>query len=428
LKKVLIISYYWPPSGGAGVQRWVKYSKYLNSAGVDVSVITVDDKVASYSSIDESLIKDVDSNIKVYRTKSFEIINWYSSLVGKKNVPTAGFSNVNNEGWIQKLATAIRSNFFIPDPRIGWNKYAYKKAIEIIQKESITTVITTSPPHSTQLIGLKLKRKLGIKWIADLRDPWTDIYYYDLLRHSSISNKINKQFERKVFKHADQILTVSKGLKNLFSQRFGSKIGKKTTIIYNGFDEDDFNGKTKSSINKNFTISYTGTISDQYDPILFLEALDTVSKKLSNISIMLQFVGTISSNIAKLSQSKHFETELVSTVPHNLINQYQVDADMLLLVIPNTTHAAGIATGKFFEYLASQNPIVCLGPKQGDVVDILKATAAGKSFDRSQKSELIEYLTVQINKSITENLPRTKKSTIQQFSRQNQANEIKELI
>ncbi|MFT5667658.1 MAG: glycosyltransferase involved in cell wall biosynthesis, partial [Vicingaceae bacterium] len=313
MKKVLIISYYWPPSGGAGVQRWVKYSKYLNSAGVDVSVITVDDKVASYSSIDESLIKDVDSNIKVYRTKSFEIINWYSSLVGKKNVPTAGFSNVNNEGWIQKLATAIRSNFFIPDPRIGWNKYAYKKAIEIIQKESITTVITTSPPHSTQLIGLKLKRKLGIKWIADLRDPWTDIYYYDLLRHSSISNKINKQFERKVFKHADQILTVSKGLKNLFSQRFGSKIGKKTTIIYNGFDEDDFNGKTKSSINKNFTISYTGTISDQYDPILFLEALDTVSKKLSNISIMLQFVGTISSNIAKLSKSKHFETELVST-------------------------------------------------------------------------------------------------------------------
>ncbi|MFB1021456.1 MAG: glycosyl transferase family 1, partial [Vicingaceae bacterium] len=143
MKKVLIISYYWPPSGGAGVQRWVKYSKYLNSAGVDVSVITVDDKVASYSSIDESLIKDVDSNIKVYRTNSFEVINWYSSLVGKKNVPTAGFSNVNNEGWIQKLATAIRSNFFIPDPRIGWNKYAYKKAIEIIQKESITTVITT---------------------------------------------------------------------------------------------------------------------------------------------------------------------------------------------------------------------------------------------------------------------------------------------
>ena len=428
MKKVLIISYYWPPSGGAGVQRWVKYSKYLNSAGVDVSVITVDDKVASYSSIDESLIKDVDSNIKVYRTKSFEIINWYSSLVGKKNVPTAGFSNVNNEGWIQKLATAIRSNFFIPDPRIGWNKYAYKKAIEIIEKESITTVITTSPPHSTQLIGLKLKRKLGIKWIADLRDPWTDIYYYDLLRHSSISNKINKQFESKVFKHADQILTVSKGLKNLFSQRFGSEIGKKTTIIYNGFDEHDFNGKTKSSINKHFTISYTGTISDQYDPILFLEALDTVSKKLSNISIMLQFVGTISSNISKLAKSKHFETQFISTVPHNLINQYQVDADMLLLVIPNTTHAAGIATGKFFEYLASQNPIVCLGPKQGDVVEILKATAAGKSFDRSQKSELIEYLTVQINSSVTENLPRTKKSTIEQFSRQNQANEIKELI
>src|SRR5690554_1537100 len=168
-KKVLIISYYWPPSGGAGVQRWLKLSKYLQEMGIEVQVLTVDEKVASYTHLDTSLVKDVHPDIKIHTTNSFEINNIYGRLVGKKNIPTAGFSNVDNSSFLQKIVNAIRSNFFIPDPRVGWKRYAVKAAKQILKDESIDTIITTSPPHSVQMIGRELKRKLNINWIVDLR-------------------------------------------------------------------------------------------------------------------------------------------------------------------------------------------------------------------------------------------------------------------
>ena len=144
MKKVLIISYYWPPSGGAGVQRWLKLSKYLAKSNVEVHILTVDPKKASYTSIDNSLTQDIHPKIIVHYSDSFEIINYYSKLAGKKNVPTAGFSNVNNSSVIQKAVNALRSNLFIPDPRKGWKKYAVKKAIEIIKEYSIHSIITTT--------------------------------------------------------------------------------------------------------------------------------------------------------------------------------------------------------------------------------------------------------------------------------------------
>ena len=144
----------------------------------------------------------------MYRTKTWEPIKLYQKLVGKKNVPTAGFTNVNQKSTFQKFMNALRSNLFIPDPRKGWVKYAVEKATEVIKSENIATVITSSPPHSTQLIGLKLKKRLGIKWICDLRDPWTDIYYYELLNHSSFSHKQNQKLEKTVLHDADHIVTM----------------------------------------------------------------------------------------------------------------------------------------------------------------------------------------------------------------------------
>jgi len=191
MQKVLIITYYWPPSGGAGVQRWVKLSKYLSRIEIEPIVLTVDERYASYTQIDESLLKDIPEDIKVYKTKSFEPIRLYSRFVGMKNVPTAGFSNVDRSKKSLKLLSWLRSNLFIPDPRKGWNKYAFSMAEKIIKEENIRTVITTSPPNSTQLIGLRLRREWGIKWIADFRDPWTDIYYYDNLGQSDRSKRID---------------------------------------------------------------------------------------------------------------------------------------------------------------------------------------------------------------------------------------------
>jgi hypothetical protein len=197
-RKVLIITYYWPPSGGAGVQRWLKFAKYLPEFGVEPIVLTVDPKYASYPQRDESLEKDIHQKLKVYKTKTFEPLNLLSGILGKKNVPYGGFTNVNKKSFLQTILRFIRGNFFIPDARVGWNNYAYKKAKEIIEEYKIDTVITTSPPHSTQLIGLELKKKLSITWIADFRDPWTDIYYYKDLLHTCLAKRLDKNKEQEV--------------------------------------------------------------------------------------------------------------------------------------------------------------------------------------------------------------------------------------
>ncbi|MEM9918807.1 MAG: glycosyltransferase family 4 protein [Bacteroidota bacterium] len=390
-KKVLIITYYWPPSGGAGVQRWVKMVKYFSRFELEAHVLTVREDQASYLQWDESLTHDVPPETQVYKTDSFEPINYYAKLVGKKNVPTAGFSNVDNAKWSQKLVNALRSNLFIPDPRKGWNKYAYRKAVSILRKESIDTVITTSPPHSTQLIGLKLQQKLGIQWIADMRDPWTDIYYYDLLGHTYLSNKINHGLEKKVLLKADHILTVSKPLKELFAAKDPSIAAEKIHIVPNGYDPADFEGLQKEKT-QGFTIAYTGTMADNYKPSAFLNALSELVEEQTHFDIRLQFIGRISDRIKQEITALGLEAAFIPTVSHSKINQYQKNADLLLLVIPDVENSEGILTGKLFEYLASGNPIICIGPEQGDAAAILQQCEIGETFERSKKAEMKAFI------------------------------------
>ena len=159
LKKVLVITYYWPPSGGAGVQRSLKFVKYLSKMGFSPIVLTVDEAKASYPLNDQSLLKEVPKNVKVVRTNSFEPLNILSSIIGKKNVPYGGFANANKESKKQKFLRWVRGNFFIPDARVGWTKYAVDEARKIIKEEDIDCVYISSPPHSSQLIGLKLKQE-----------------------------------------------------------------------------------------------------------------------------------------------------------------------------------------------------------------------------------------------------------------------------
>ena len=214
MKKILIITYYWPPSGGAGVQRWLKFTKFLPEFGFKPVILTVDDNAASYAQLDESLLKEIDPNLSVYKTKTFEPYNLYRKLSNKKEIPYGGFSNQRKITLFEKLSRFIRGNLFIPDPRRGWNRYAIKKALELIRSEQIEVVVTTGPPHSTHLIGKKVKEKTGIRWIADFRDPWTDIYYYKDLYHLGLANKLDRYLEKNVLKLADQIITVSEEVGN----------------------------------------------------------------------------------------------------------------------------------------------------------------------------------------------------------------------
>ncbi|HOU97007.1 MAG TPA: glycosyl transferase family 1, partial [Bacteroidales bacterium] len=207
MNSVLIITYYWPPGAGAGVQRWLKFSKYLPDFGWEPLILTVDPQYAQYPATDESLLKDVSEKSKVFKTPAVNYFRLASK--DKSRIPSAGFANQDKKGPVQWLMRFIRGNFFIPDPRKGWNRFAFKKACEIINNENVERIITSGPPHSTHLVGLKLKKKFpDILWIADFRDPWTDIYYYKEFYHTFPARLLDRHYEKTVLTNADKIITV----------------------------------------------------------------------------------------------------------------------------------------------------------------------------------------------------------------------------
>ncbi|MDH5397899.1 MAG: glycosyltransferase family 4 protein [Cyclobacteriaceae bacterium] len=428
MKKVLIITYYWPPSGGAGVQRWVKLAKYLVRQGVQPYVITVHEKQASYLKLDESLVAEVSPEIKVYKTKSVEPINFYSKLAGKKNVPSAGFSNVDPNSRGQKIINFIRSHLFIPDPRRGWNRFAFQKAVELIRSENITHVITSSPPHSSQLIGLRLKQKFKVTWIADLRDPWTDIYYYKLLRHSLFSGYIDSRLEKKVLLMADKLITVSDQIKRLFAEKDPGIGASKIHVIPNGFDHDDFEGIERKK-QRAFTICYTGTMSSVYQPKVFFQSLKVVMDRNPDFEIKFQVVGDISEAISKEIADTGLAVELVPTVTHDQVVKYQINADLLLLVIPNVENSGGILTGKLFEYLATRNRILGIGPENGDAAKIVKQCKSGQVLGRENTDSIQAFIQQELdNHFIKGTKVEADWEEIRRYSRERQAAEIKSLL
>ncbi len=396
MKKVLIITYYWPPSGGAGVQRWLKFAKYLPEFGWQPVILTVDPKYASFPQRDNSLADEIDPSCLVFTTKSFELYNFYKLISGKKEVPYGGFANESKEGLFQKLSKFLRGNFMLPDPRKGWNKYALKKAAELIRQFNIETVVTTSPPHSTQLIGLKLKQEFNIKWIADLRDPWTDIYYYNQFMHTALARKIDIRYERNVVENADLLITVSEDVKRIFAEKSKLPIAAKTVVIPNGFDEDDFRIKEVPFEPKKI-ITYSGTISEAYDVDCLLEALSRLDESIKQ-QILIRFVGKVPPAVEQKFRKTELEIELVGYVDHPKSIEYLFRSDLLLLVIPKVKNNKGILTGKFFEYLASQKPILAIGPTDGDLAKIIQETNCGNLFDYSDLEGMFQFIQDSLNR------------------------------
>ena len=406
MNKVLILTYYWPPSGGAGVQRWLKFAKYLPQSGWEPIIVTVDQNYAAYPVTDESLAEELTSSMKVYKTPAVDYFSIYKK--DKTKIPTAGFANSIDNSLSGKIQRFIRGNFFIPDPRKGWNRFAFKKACEIIEAEEINYVITTSPPHSTQLIGLKIKKKYpGIKWLADLRDPWTDIYYYDQFYPTFISKKIDLGFEREVLRKADRIITIGSSLKKIFSSKLPGITGK-IDVITNGYDDEDFNDLKPASPNT-FTISYIGTLSDIYPIDGFLDALENIRETVN--PLILRFIGTVSLKQKELilSKTKNLNVGFISYVDHTAAVKYMLDSSVLLLIIPDHQSSRSIITGKIFEYIASERPVICLGPTDGDAAEILKETGHGLTFEYNDSNGISEYLKTLIadGSFIGKNSPKT---------------------
>lgn len=390
MKKVLIITYYWPPSGGAGVQRWLKFAKYLPEYGWQPVVLTVDPRYASYPQLDQSLVAETGEQCLVFKTKSFELYNVYKLISGKKEVPFGGFANASKEGMFQKLSRFLRGNLLLPDPRKGWNKYAYRKAVELIRQFDIDTVVTTSPPHSTQLTGLKLKKALGIKWIADLRDPWTDIYYYSQFNHTPLARRLDLRYEREVVETADVIVTVSEDVKRIFATKSAQPVKDKIHVIPNGFDHDDFTQRPVPKEAKK-VITYTGTISEAYDIDHFLQALKGLDEQLK-AHILLRFVGNMPPSVIQKFRDTGFDIELTGYVDHTKSIEYLMRSELLLLVIPRVKNNQGILTGKFFEYLASRKPILAIGPTDGDLARIMDETGCGTLFDYEDSKGMQSFM------------------------------------
>jgi glycosyltransferase involved in cell wall biosynthesis len=383
--KVLIITYYWPPSGGPGVQRWLRFSRYFSQSGVLPVILTVDPAKASYAVKDESLLHEVPEALEVHRTKTFEPYNIYLKLSGKKEIPYSGFVNESKPTFMQKVFRFMRGNLFIPDSRKGWNKRAYRKAAELITSQGIKTVITTSPPHSSQLIGLKLKQRFDIQWIADIRDPWTDIYYYKEMLHTRWAARKDANYERRVLEMADNVVVVSDAIRRQFLAKSAKIDPQKVVVIPNGYEEEDFSAINE--INRpegSLMIAYTGTLAAQYTSGGFFEAFRQCE------DVVLEIAGAVADKL--IPDDLLSGIKMHGYLPHNESVSLICKADVLLLVIPDVPGNEGILTGKLFEYLATGKPILGVGPVEGDAARILNETGNGKMFGYSDANGMLAFL------------------------------------
>lgn len=416
-RKILIITYYWPPCGGAGVQRWLKFAKYLPEYGWEPIVLTVDPEYAEYPVLDEDLHKDVADNLTVIKTKAPKtLFSLYKKLTGRLEIPYGGFSNEDKPGTRDKVIRFIRGNFFLPDPRRGWNKYAVKSIKKIIKKEEIKVILTTSPPHSTQLIGKKIKKETNITWIADIRDPWTDIYYTGKLYQTFWAAMINKKLEASVLRTADKILVTCNATRNLFQAKLQKEQARNKIItLTNGFDEEDFHIQNYK-VPEKFIITYLGTFADNYNIDGLLNVIENMESDIDQ-SIIIRFIGGISASIVdKLNRYKNLISEFIPYMNHNEAIKALMESSALLLVIPAASKTQEMIPGKLFEYLAAKRPIIAIGPKKSDVADILEETNSGKIFENNDSPEIKEYLS-ELFENFREGKSTAQSTGIEKYSR-----------
>ena len=378
-KKIIIFTYYWPPSGGSGVQRWLYFSFYLKKLGWDPIVITVDYKVASYPLIDESL-SNISSNLRVIRTKTIDPLRIYSKFKTGNSRDGIPQSQVDNSSLINKFFSFVRGNFFIPDARRGWNKYAIKAAKSIIERENIKYIITTGPPHSSHLIGLELVKIFKLKWMADFRDPWSNIFYNKYFYRLNYFQKKDEKYEKKVLESASAILTtVGEDFHKLLKNKI--EIKQKFFSIINGYDK----GLIKSIIPKQesfFHIVYTGVLTNNQSYKSVFLAIKKVSEKYPKIPIRLSISGKVEKLIIQKINSTLplVEVKYLGYVSHREAVILIKSANLLLNFIYNDVDKFMIS-GKILEYMASEVPIISVGSKKNPI---------SKLFSESKLLKVIE--------------------------------------
>ena len=430
MKRVLIITYYWPPSGGSGVQRWLKMSKYLPENGWQPVIYTTEN--AEYPVEDPSLEKDVLPGMEVIRQPIVEPYTAYKRFLGmKKNQKVvAGFADETGkkQGWKERLAVWIRGNLFIPDARCWWVKPSVKYLKNYLKEHPVDAIISTGPPHSMHLIALKLKESTGIPWVADFRDPWTEIDFYDELRLTRWADRKHHRLERRVLTQADKVVTVSwnwaQGL-----ERLGDR---EVTVIQNGFDWAIDTRQTVTPLSQAFTLTHLGVLGPARNAPVLWQALHEMAVEDADFAanLRIRLVGQVDQSAVKdlthLDLMRH--TEIIPQVPHDQVLELQQSSQVLLLLVNQAPNAKGILTGKLYEYLASDRPILCIGPEDGDAARILHETQAGMTVGFENKERMKEVVKDLYNKYLNHDLPNKPCAGLEKHSRKALAGEYARLL
>ncbi len=396
-KRVLIVSYYWPPAGGVAVQRWLKFIKYLRVYGWEPVVFTPENPETFYD--DPSLFKDIPDGIEVIKKPIWEPYNIYKLLTGRKGKKLGlGFAQEDKSsiGFLYRLMVWFRGNLLIPDPRIFWVRPSVRFLHQYIKRNPIDAFVTTGPPHSMHLIGLKLKRKCGLPWLVDFRDPWTNIDFYHELKLTWFADWYHHRLERKVVNSADAVLVVSQQMKREL-ESLGSK---KVFVITNGYDTGDFQTMESQDI-KSFVICHVGTMNAARNPWVLWEALSRLCTENPEFARKLKIfvAGQVDSSVTDAITSYRLDDnfEYLGVVAHSQALELQRSSQVLLLVVNNTPNAKGIVTGKFFEYLAAGRRILAIGPTDGDLAEIMADTGAGDVVDFNDVDKAMNLLTKYFN-------------------------------
>lgn len=421
MKRVLIITYYWPPSGGSGVQRWLKMSKYLPEYGWQPVIYTTEN--AEYPIIDHSLEKDVAPNIEVIRRPITEPYSAYKKFLGinKDETVKMGFiqEKEKNKSWKSDLSLWVRGNFFIPDARCGWVKPSVRFLKEYLNEHPVDAIISTGPPHSMHLIALKLKEALGLPWIADFRDPWTEIDYYNDLHLTAWADRKHHRLEQEVLTKADKVVTVAPD----GARRLGRLGNRNVRTIYNGFDRDD-DAQTPVNLSEQFTITYLGVLSKIQNPSNLWQALAELIKEDSKFdkSLRINMIGQIDSAVVSSIDENGLTQHVAYSpyMPHDQVSAVHRSSTLLLLLLmpDSEPRAKGLLTGKLFEYMASGRPILCIGPEDGDAARILRETGAGQTISFEDKEKMKEALKNLYQRYLENTLEGNTNPKVENYSRQ----------
>ena len=423
-KKLLIITYYWPPAGGPGVQRWLKFVKYLPD--FDVQPIVFVPENPTYPIVDSNLVSEVSDKAIILKTPIFEPYQLASFLSKNKTkkISSGIIPNQKKQSFLEKLMLWVRGNLFIPDARVFWVKPSVAYLEKYIRENEIDTVITSGPPHSLHLIGLELKQKMNLKWLADFRDPWTTIGYHKSLRLSQYAAKKHKQLESQVLNSADTIIVTSKTTK----AEFQALTTKPIEVITNGFDVEKVD---KQTLDTKFSLAHIGSFLSERNPKILWESLVELCTEIPDFKshLEIKLIGAISQEVLETIEQFGLNLFLnnLGYVSHAEAVAHQRKSQVLLLIEINSEETKSILPGKLFEYMVSERPIVAIGPKDSDFAEIITNTNTGVFFEYSEKAKLKQTIHEYYNQFLEAKL-QSHAVGLQQYSRKNLTQQLVELL